>query len=47
MSTANQKMAQVQYKIRQNAHEMQDTLKSIVKFEDDIKKKEKKLQVKA
>jgi hypothetical protein len=43
MSAANQKMAQVQFKIRQNAAEMQDSLKSLGKWEQEIKKKEKSL----
>ena len=43
-STANQKMAQVQYKIRQNAAEMQQSLKALGKWESDMKKKEKTLQ---
>ena len=37
-------MAQVQWKIRQNATEMQETLKSLSSWEKDIKKKEKTMR---
>ena len=44
MSDSNRKMAQVQYKIRQNASEMQDYLKGLGKWEQDQKRKEKALK---
>ena len=43
-TSARDKMAQVQWKIRQNATEMQETLKSLSSWEKDIKKKERTMR---
>eukprot|EP00946_MAST-07B_sp_MAST-7B-sp1_P004008 g4008.t1 len=43
-SSARDRMAQMQWKIRQNAAEMQETLKSLSSWEKDIKKKERSMR---